>query len=349
MSNSTHRVEVLRLGAIEKHPNADRLGIVKIFSGYTAVIGLDQFKEGDLVAYVPPDSVVPTTHPVFAFLKREGRDTERIKVKNLRGVVSMGLIIGPVASLGAKEGEDLAEYFGVTHYEPPEPMSTGGENAAPPKSFVPVYDVETLRRYAHVFEAGEPVWVSEKIHGANARYMFDGETLHIGSHNHWKKRVLVAGPKIPIWQRALEEQPEIETWCRTHPGWTLYGEVYGQVQDLKYGVQGVRFAAFDVLNHYGVWLNPVQAHWQVYECYASGVNGFVHRPSVGMVHWVPIIERSMPFDLDRILALAEGPSLIPGANNVREGCVVRPLEERTNAEIGRVMLKVVGNGYLERP
>lgn len=345
MSKSTHRVEVIRLGTIEKHPNADRLGVVKVFSGYTAVIGLDQFKEGDLVAYVPPDSLVPTTHPAFAFLKRDGRDVERIKVKKLRGVVSMGLIVGPVASLGAKEGEDLAEYFGVTHYEPPEPMSTGGENAAPPKGFIPVYDVESMRRYAHVFEPGEPVWVSEKIHGANARFMHDGETLHIGSHNHWKKRV--EGQKIPIWLKALEVHPEIELWCRSHPRSTLYGEVYGQVQDLKYGVPStggptVRFAAFDILNHHGEWLDPEQAHWQAGHAEET-------YDEHGCVPWVPVISRSMPFDLEKILALAEGPSLVAGADHVREGCVVRPLVERTHPEIGRVMLKVVGNGYLERP
>lgn len=321
---STHKVEVVRLGPIEKHPNANKLGVTRIFSGYTCVVGLDQFKEGDLVAYVPPDSLVPTTHPAFAFLKREGRDVERIKVKKLRGIVSMGLIIGPVSSLGATEGEDLASYFGVGHYEPPEPLSTGGEDAPAPKGFIPCYDVDSLRRYAHVFEPGEPVWVSEKIHGANARYLFDGETMHVGSRTGWKKSHAKS-----IWWKALTSQ--IESWCRASPGWTLYGEVYGQVQDLKYGTKGVRFA---VLSPEGVWKGPVIA-----------------RDAVEMfgVPWVPVIASPMSFDLDTILFCAEGPSLVAGADHVREGIVVRPMVERTHPEIGRVMLKVVGNGYLERP
>jgi hypothetical protein len=33
---------------------------------------------------------------------------------------------------------------------------------------------------------------------------------------------------------------------------------------------------------------------------------------------------------------------------VREGCVVLPVRERRHPEIGRVQLKIVGNGYLER-
>lgn len=35
-------------------------------------------------------------------------------------------------------------------------------------------------------------------------------------------------------------------------------------------------------------------------------------------------------------------------NDVREGCVVRPLHERWNEEVGRVCLKIVGDGYLEK-
>jgi hypothetical protein len=55
----------------------------------------------------------------------------------------------------------------------------------------------------------------------------------------------------------------------------------------------------------------------------------------------------IPFDLEAILRHAEGNSLIPGANHIREGVVIRPLKERTHLEIDRVNLKVVGNGYLE--
>lgn len=362
MTKSTHKVEVVRLGAIEKHPNADRLGITTIFSGYTAVVALDQFHEGDLAAYVPPDSLVNPDHPggddkgPFAFLAGvpykipPGSATPgyvRIKVKKLRGVVSMGLLVpvpacvpltNPLPGAGAgvfqtldvpvTEGMDLADYFDVHHYEPPEPLSTGGEDAPAPKGVHPYYDVDSLRRYAHVFEPGELVWVSEKLHGANARYTFDGETLHVGSRTAWKR----PNPKS-IWWKALDAHPEIEMWCREYEHATLYGEVYGQVQDLKYGVTGVRFAAFDVLSPAGIWFDPPLArelvtHWRV--------------------PWVPVIVKAAPFHLETMLRMAEGPSLVPGADHVREGIVVRPVIERTHPEVGRVMLKVAGNGYLER-
>ncbi|MBI1766601.1 MAG: RNA ligase (ATP), partial [Acidobacteria bacterium] len=64
--------------------------------------------------------------------------------------------------------------------------------------------------------------------------------------------------------------------------------------------------------------------------------------------WVPCLAEALPFDLPTVLAMAEGSSLIAGANHVREGIVVKPINERTDSEVGRVCLKVVSNGYLER-
>lgn len=58
--------------------------------------------------------------------------------------------------------------------------------------------------------------------------------------------------------------------------------------------------------------------------------------------------QSIPFDFDTICTLAEGPSLVPGANHIREGVVVTPWNERYDEQIGRVKLKWVSAAYLER-
>jgi hypothetical protein len=101
---------------------------------------------------------------------------------------------------------------------------------------------------------------------------------------------------------------------------------------LKYGTQRneIRLAVFDLLRG---------AEWiPAHEARAIG-----HE-----LPWVPLIHSSLPFSLERVLNEAEGPSLIPGAHHVREGIIVKPVVERTHPAIGRVCLKVVGNGYLER-
>lgn len=322
MSLSTHRVEIVPV-KLEPHPNADALSIVRVFDGYTCCVRTADWQGVGLAAYIPPDSVVPETDQ-FAFL--DGH--RRIKVKKLRGIVSMGLLVP--APPGAVLGDDVAELLGVTHYDPPLPLSSGGEAIRPPAGYRPSYDVESLRRYAACFVPGEPVFVTEKIHGANGRFTYlEGEGFYCGSRNEWKRE-----EDGNLWWRALRESKGLREFLTACPGVTVYGEVFGQVQDLKYGTKkgDVRFAAFDILVG-NEWVPAARAReWS---------------EPFGLP-WVPTIANGIDFDLERILVLAEGPSLVLGAEHVREGCVVKPLTERTSPEIGRVQLKAVSNAYLER-
>lgn len=353
MATSTHRVDVVPVH-LEPHPNADSLSIVRVF-GFTVCVRTadwqtvrvvcddtnntpEMLAAGQLAAqvhlhmgprlgaYIQPDSLVDTARPEFAFLAQPGRTRERIRVRRLRGVISMGLLLP--APDGAKAGDDVAALLGVERYEPPV-QSSGGEAAPAPPGYRPVYDVESWRRYGGVLVPGEAVHVTEKIHGANARYAYADGQFHAGSRTEWKAR----GGNI--WWQAAEANPSIERFCRANPGATLYGEVYGQVQDLTYGVpKGAppRFVAFDVLSRGGEWIYAELARAM---CVTADVP-FVPELFAG------------PYDHAAVEQFAEGPSVMPGADHVREGCVVRPVKERTDPEAGRVVLKIVGNGYLER-
>lgn len=364
MTLSTHQVEVAPI-RLEKHHNADSLSVANVF-GYTCCVKTQDWTDGQLAAYIPPDSLVDTDRPEFAFLKSGDKRWHRIKAKKLRGVVSFGLLMP--APAGAKAGDDVAAFYGVLHYsgrvsgeedeqESPKPKSlakrlrglwwkavlfffpsaaktriTQCEQEPPPPelSQLKKYDIDSLRRYKHVFSPDELVAVTEKIHGANARYSWINGRLWAGSRSQWKKE---SGNSI--WWKAAHATPQIEAWCRDNPGKVLYGEVYGQVQDLKYGTQPgeVRFAAFDILNQTGQF---------------APYDEFVASCDSKAVPRVPQVARDVKFEFGDICKLAEGPSLIPGANHVREGVVVRPATERYHQSIGRVCLKVVGAGYLER-
>lgn len=319
ITSSTHRVDVVPI-RLEPHPNADSLSIVRIY-GFTCCVRTADWIGRDLGAYIQPDSIVPDT-PQFAFL--DGH--RRIRVKRLRGIISMGLLVP--APDGACEGDDVAAALGVTRYEPPMACSTGGQAAPPPRGYRPHYDVESARRYAaDAFVDGEMVAVTEKIHGANGRWCFDGESFHAGSRTEWK----IDAPEVIWWQALHDCEALRDALLRMPLGWTVYGEVYGQVQDLKYGVQrGVRVAVFDIFDGTS-WLSFEDAR-----------SRFPELP------WVPTLYVG-PYAWSMVEALAEGPSMIPGAAHVREGCVVKPLVERGNDVVGgRVNLKVIGNGYLEK-
>jgi RNA ligase (TIGR02306 family) len=321
MAEQTHKVEVVKV-SIEAHPNADRLDVARIF-GFTCCVLKGSFQDGQLGAYIQPDSVVDSARPEFEFLAGH----ERIKVKRLRGVVSMGLLMP--APEGAQEGDDVAEYYGVTHYEPPIPGERCGEvEGGPVGIYSPKYDVESMYRYKSLFVEGEPVIATEKLHGANSRFVYapNEDRMYCGSRGEWK-----AKNEGNLWWRALEAHPWIEEFCRKFPGDILYGEVFGNVQSLKYGAKpnDVFFRAFDVLHN---------GEWREYDDWTAHLSEEKR---------VPVVFGG-PFDFNMLVKLSDGPSLIPGANHIREGIVVRPLPERIHEHLGRVHLKLVGNSYMEK-
>lgn len=374
---STHKCEVVPL-ILEKHLGADNLSIANVY-GFTCVTNTLQWTGKDRAAYVPADSLVPVDRPEFSFLapKAKADGTYRIRGMKIRGVLSFGLLVP--APEGVEIGEDVAEKLGVTHYEPPVggqgrggSLFASGEVGKAPNVYHVKYDLDAGRRYAkQVFNDGEPVIVTEKIHGANARYVFEDGQMFCGSKTEWKKEYpdyshVTVEKLLPnlmknmtdesdakkraeeivaklqgqtekkvknMWWSALDATPALRKFCEANPGVLVYGEVYGAVQDLNYGHDKgrVSFAAFDIMAN-GRWLNYHEAREMVNKL---------------EVPWVPLIGE-MDYNFEKICALAEGKTTVKGANHVREGVVVRPREERYDRQVGRVCLKWVGAGYLEK-
>lgn len=312
------RIEVVRLGPVEKHPNADSLSITQIHGGYPCIFKTGDFIEGDLAVYVPIDAVVPENSERFAFLN--GR--RRIKAVRLRGIFSMGLLT-PIEP-GWIEGQDVREALGIEKYEPTMELDTGGDNEVDLVGWPTYTDIEDYRRHKGVLQLDEDVVLTEKIHGANARYLHDGLRLWCGSRTNTKRDK----PKS-IWWAAARQLNLVERLAAV-PNIVVFGEVFGQVQDLKYGEKGVAFCAFDAMD----------LKSRTYLDYGDfiGLMAELDLPTV------PELYRG-PWTLE-LLALAEGKTTL-SAEHIREGFVVRPTKERY-AHMGRVILKVIGEGYLLR-
>jgi hypothetical protein len=387
MSNSTHLVNVVKIEEILPCPNADNLGIVYI-GGYQCVVQKAAYKVGDLALYVQPDTLVPAIKQ-FAFLWDAPAAPEydlsavperkrRITVRKFRGNWSEGLLM-PLDEFASnfiskrlrefpREGDDVAELLGFTHYEEPEagPSRTPrtrpqyqhpwrswsafkfwvlyklgfadqlhGDNAKPPKNTPPTYDVEGFKNYPNTFTEGEEVIVTEKIHGSNARYLFDGKQMHVGSKNLWKSEKSTC-----IWRRALKELPWIEEFCRLNVGHTLYAEVVPTQKGYAYGTEtngpedklrpAIKVLAFDVLLPNGQWLPKRELLIALKE-----------------EHRVPVLYAG-PYDDSKIKALVEGPSTVPGAKHIREGIVIASATERTVRGLGRAQLKLKSLKFLEK-
>ncbi|MGI4790696.1 MAG: RNA ligase family protein [Janthinobacterium lividum] len=228
------------------------------------------------------------------------------------------------------EGLDVKEHYGITKYEPPVKLGAG--DAAPSHPLFGEYtDVENLRNFPAVLTEGEEVVVTEKIHGTNCRLgLIEGE-LMAGSMSVRRTRPEQIADSI-YWQpmESSGVQALLESFGRSARQVILFGEVFGsRIQNLNYGQIGVLgFRAFDLMVE-GKYMDPDQ--------FLSACMEF-------SVPTVPVLYRG-PYALEAIKALSEGATTL-GADHIREGVVVKPVQERTDPKVRRVCLKYIGDSYL---
>lgn len=336
-------IEVIKITNIRQHPNGDRLEIIDVHDGFPCIVKKDQFKVGDLAVYVPVDVVLPEQH--FEFLQPKER--KRLKAKKIRGVFSMGLLIENICNW--QEGDEVAEQLNITRWEPKETKhvpgqgvsktGTGGENEPAPDhfDFITYTDIENIRKYHYVFTPNEEVILHEKIHGSNCRFVHDGERLWVGSRECIKRNPIEThNPEYvnAFWEAAFKH--DLINRLKEFPNKVFCGEVFGKVQDLRYGHQNdVDFVLFDIYDTQK-------------RCYLDYDDAVSLNKNVGLT-WVPLIYRGPWTTLQDYLSYAEGDTLIQGANNIREGFVMRPTKERWHEKLGRVIVKCHGQGYLLRP
>jgi RNA ligase (TIGR02306 family) len=326
-------VEVSRIDKVLPHPNAEKLelGIVK---GWQLVIPKGKYAAGDRIVYIPIDSVLPIELSdrlgITKYLSHG-----RVRCAKLRGEPSFGVVMDVESDW--PDGTDVAAHYGITKYVPPIRTSIG--DAAPNHPlFVSYTEIENMRNFPEVIRPGEEIVLSEKIHGTNCR---------IGLIDADGTATWMAGSKG--MRRAQPPDEQMASNLYWHPYTVagvadlirsvfnegrrqviLFGEVYGRVQSLRYGLPGeIAFRAFDLL---------VDGRYIDFDRFQSLCAQFG-------VQTVPVLYRG-PFDLETVKKLAEGRSTLPGADHIREGVVARPVIERQDPKVGRVILKYIGDGYL---
>ncbi len=334
-------VEVCRIERIEAHPNADALELAQI-KGWQCVVPLGRYREGQLVTYIPIDSMIPIRHAdrwgITKYLAvratPDPKDTPagRVRCARLRGEPSFGVIVA-VEDAGWVEGQNVREHYGIVKYVPPLRPTAGDAEVGHPL-FIPYTDVENLRNFPGVLVPGEEVVVTEKIHGTNSRVgLIEGEWMagSMGLRRKWPEGEANMA-RNPYWfpttlpgVRGL-----VEALGALHRQCILFGEVFGSaIQDLHYGQQGrFGYRAFDLLLD-GKY---VDADRFIGLCENHGVETAP-----------PLFQGE--YMLEQVRTLSMGNTTLPGSH-IREGVVVRPLRERTDPKVGRVILKYIGDQYL---
>ncbi len=351
-------VEVCEISDVSKHPNADRLDIVTV-KGWQCVTGNGEYRKGDKCIYIPIDSELDpeAEAKLFSPDSKIKLSNHRIKTIKIRGAISQGMVVRPeVFGLGrVAVGSNVAELIGVKKYEPPQKLGAkSNRNPVSLKQVNPNFhkytDIENYKNFPNVFEAGEIVTVTEKIHGTNFRCGW----VKTSPNTWWKKLKKFFGV-LPEWEFVYGSR-NVQLQDRLNPttyydqnvygkivkqydlrkkllnGEVIYGEIYGDgiQKNYSYGCKaGEHKAAFFDLMRYDCYVST--AEFQAYIKHSS-------LPSV------PILFTG-PYDVEYIKNLSKGNSVLCPAQKIREGVVVKPLNEST-CYMGRKVLKLINDDYL---
>jgi len=183
------------------------------------------------------------------------------------------------------------------------------------------HDIEVTG--THNFVACGVVVHNSNFRAANIAKEVEGEAgqagFHVGSH----RMDFVETPENLYWRAARKYKLD-EVLPK---GYQIFGEVYGRgVQKLTYDLEDIDVRFFDLMVD------------TAYAGYAEFVEFCVKHflPMAPLLHVGPWKKE--------LMVMADGKSQI--AKHIREGFVVRPVKERWDHKVGRVILKAVSEEYL---
>lgn len=268
-----HIEKIIDIQPIE---GADNILVAKILGWSVVIAKRDNFQIGDKVVYIECDSIVPSTNPVFEFLKDR---KYRVRIIKLRKQVSMGLVL-PLSILPNKrwkEGQDVTDVLGIIKYDPQAEkedkeldvrlknpfvkfMSRFGwfrklflkKTSGGFPSWISKTDEERIQNIPELLynERDTPFEVTEKLDGQSATYFLkkNGNKYEFGVCS---RNLRINTPNQTSYWKVAREY-DIETILKSLIGdfdyVVLQGEIIGEgIQENKYKVQGLRLFAFNLI------------------------------------------------------------------------------------------------------
>jgi RNA ligase (TIGR02306 family) len=378
---------------IVPHPNADQIEIAMV-GDYQSIVKKGQFNDGYLAVYIPEQSVLPEwlLKELGFWDDVKGKGTlsggagNRVRAVRLRGVVSQGIVY-PTLAIGsdgaactffaengqvlpALYGDDAASSLGITKYEPPIPSHMAGKILGVDLSATHKYDFDNLKKMPSLFDDGEDVVITEKIHGT---LMCVGLVpAHMSNEKYYKGRVTLSSKGMGAKGQALDHSDESNLYAQaarkhdllekmlamdvfmneaqfSNKPVFIIGEVFGVtasgkgVQDLTYTDEELDFRVFDIcVGNRGseLYLNNEEFTKVVL---ALGLKS------------VPVMYVG-PYSKAKVLELTDGPTTMHKAKarglekpaHIREGVVVKSAVEDQHPHFGRKIAKSVSSDYLLR-
>lgn len=300
MENNNSVCFIAKINEIKPIEGADNIELA-VIGGWNCIVKKGQYAEGDLVTVATTDAVIPQELSDSMNVTSYLRKGQRVRTVKLRGVYSECLIIPvQVARQWAAgnprgkhtevrnldrpiEGQDLMEVLGIHKYEPPAvqiQLSSGRKiRYHQNPNFQVYYKFPNIKNVPGIFNEEDPVQVTRKIHGTNARYgivkksklsiwdkvrRFFGDRwveyeYIYGSHNVEKGSDSQGFYDTDVWKTIAEKYRIRENlwnlfksdfdWGKIKEGIVIYGEIYGPgiQKNYDYGLKEIEYAGFDVI------------------------------------------------------------------------------------------------------
>ena len=328
---------------IEPHPDPETESLECARIGdFKVVVGKGQFKNEQLVLYIPKDSILPDylIEEMGLVGKLAGADKNRVKAVRLRGQLSEGLVYS-ATNASLEEGVDYAELYDIKKYEVPIPTEMLGiTEEAWGKTLK--FDIENFKHYPDLFQPSDNIVITEKIHGTWCCIgLFRGEptVCSKGLSNKGSRMKVNDSNKNNLYVKQFyKNEDKLKELSERFKSDSVYvlGEIYGKkIQDMEYGLDGREFRVFDIFIG-----EPSMGGYLSFR----GLEEICQNVGFKLV---PVLYEGS-FSKDRVYDLAnakdnEGKSIL--ADHIREGVVVKSFLERKDDEIGRMILKCTGEQY----
>lgn len=371
------------------HPNANAIEICRI-GDFQSIVKKGMVNTGDLVVYIPEQAILPVWLMKEMGLWDEvgqrgtlsGGARNRVKAVRLRGVVSQGLVLPGVSVLTGEspelciggervepearlvgyflEGMDAAEFLSIVKYEPTLPSHMAGRALGVDMGATHNYDFDNLKKMPNMFDDGEPVVISEKIHGtflqvcvvpteaANERYYagrvamtskgLGGKGI-ILDHNDESNLYAQTVKKLGLMDKVLSVLGPLADDAGKPQ--FIFGEVFGRtasgacVQDLTYTDQPLDYRAFDICSG-----NRGTQEF-------APLGGFTELCALMDVPTVPVLYVG-PYSKEVVLQHTDGKTTLGAGSHIREGVVVKSANEAVTPSFQRKIAKSVSDAYLLR-
>lgn len=367
-----YKVPITKILEIKEHSNATSLEFARVYD-FNVIVRKGEYKVGDVILYIPIDSVLPQwlNDQLFPPDSKVKLNRNRVRQIKIRGQYSQGMIVDlEDVSDQLQMGEpyskileqDCSQVLEITKYEPPAPtFQTPRQKRDKPREnplFHKYNGVENIKWYPDLFTPDEEVVVQEKLHGSNCR----AAILPYQANTFWKKIVKFFGmaPEFEYCYGSnnvqLQERRKytgfygsdvygavlnkIDAFKKMKPNEIIYGELIGEgiQKNYHYGHKEHHFVLFNVKIQNPIigsyWLNPKEA-----EMYANE-RGF---------DFVPVLYTGK-FDKEHIYNLVKKESFYYPLHKTMEGIVIKSLNDYNNPVLSSAKkeLKLINEEYLNK-